>query len=241
MPRAATKLTPAKRGGFVARKVIPGDVRDEYAKLYGQRTEERLKTNTMPIVLARAKHREWSSEIEARIANIRATRKGEGRTLTPKEARALAGEWYHWFVAREAGHWPEDVWADYYGRMTEEIEAAAMACNVFAGDALDLLESNSNIRERVRPVIADEAKSEQFLAAKRLVLDPASRSMFLDYVARDFFAAIALLARHARGDYGSDKWAEQFPQAQAPADANSDAMGFVRTLDRQGQARRFDR
>ena len=94
MPRLATKLAPTNRGGFIARKVIPFDVRDEYAKLYGQRNEERLNTGPLPVSLARAKHREWSSEIEARIANIRAARKGEGRTLTPKEARALAGEWY---------------------------------------------------------------------------------------------------------------------------------------------------
>jgi predicted ATPase len=44
----------------------------------------------MPLTLAIAKHREWLSEIEARIANIRAERRGEGQMLT----RALA-------VARE--------------------------------------------------------------------------------------------------------------------------------------------
>jgi|GEM_PF-1401510 hypothetical protein len=73
MPRIATKLAPAGRGGFVARKVVPADVREEYAKLYGQRVEERLNTGAVPILLARAKHREWLSEIEARISNIRAT------------------------------------------------------------------------------------------------------------------------------------------------------------------------
>jgi len=36
MPRVATKLTPTHEGGFTARKVIPADVRDEYAKLYGK-------------------------------------------------------------------------------------------------------------------------------------------------------------------------------------------------------------
>jgi hypothetical protein len=72
MPRLATKLTPAANGGFVARKVIPRDVRDEYAKRYGQRTEERLNTGPMAIAPARTKHREWSNEIEVRIANIRA-------------------------------------------------------------------------------------------------------------------------------------------------------------------------
>ena len=60
------------------------------------------------------------------------------------------------------------------------------------------------MRERVRPIIADEAKSHQFLAAKRLILHPTSRNMFLDYVTRDFFAALTLLARRARGDHGPD-------------------------------------
>src|SRR5580704_11991898 len=116
LPRSASKLAPTSKGGFVARKVIPLDVRDEYSKLYEQCTEERLNTGPMPVLLARAKHREWSSDIEARFANIRAERKGEGRTLSPKEARALAGEWYGWFTARmEARNWLAQVWEDYEG------------------------------------------------------------------------------------------------------------------------------
>lgn len=222
MPKVATKLAPAARGGFTARKVIPADVREDYAKLYGQRIEERLNTGAVPINLARAKHREWSSEIEARIANIRAGRKGEGQTLTPKDARALAGQWYGWFVAREADRWSAAVWEDYSHRMLAELEAAAIQSGIFAGNPLDLWEVNPAIRERVRPVVADEGKSEQFLAAKRIMLDAASRTMFLDYLTRDFFAAISLLARRARGDFGADKHAEQFPRAgiDAPADAS---------------------
>ena len=219
MPRLATKLAPTNKGGFIARKVIPFDVRDEYAKLYGQRTEERLNTGPLPVSLARAKHREWSSEIEARIANIRAARKGESRTFTPKEARSLAGEWYHWFTARMAIHnWPADVWGDYQAHVRSELYGPAMAGGVFSGDPLEFWERDSAMRERVRPIIADEAKSNQFLAAKQLVLDAASRDMFLDYVTRDFFAALALLARRARGDHGPDKWAEQFPRYEGTAD-----------------------
>jgi hypothetical protein len=92
MPRVATKLTPTGDGGFVARKRIPADLQDEYQRLYGLRAEERLNTGAMPILHARAKHREWTSLIEARFANIRAVRKGDGRMLTRREARALAGE-----------------------------------------------------------------------------------------------------------------------------------------------------
>ena len=63
MPRVATKLAPSPKGGFIARKVIPFDVRDEYARLYGQRTEERLNSGPMPISLARAKHLFFASII----------------------------------------------------------------------------------------------------------------------------------------------------------------------------------
>jgi len=219
MPRSASKLASTREGGFIARKVIPFDVRNDYAKLYGQCTEERLNTGPMPVLLARAKHREWSSEVEARFANIRAERKGAGRILTPKEARALAGEWYGWFTGRmAANNWPAGVWEDYQAHMRSELYGPAMAGGVFAGDPLDFWERDTAMRERVRPIIADEAKSQQFLAARRLVLDPASRTMFLDYVTRDFFAAVTLLVRRARGDHGPDKWAEQFPRFEATAD-----------------------
>jgi len=219
MPRVATKLAPAANGGFVARKVIPFDVRSEYATLYGQRIEERLNTGPMKVQLARAKHREWCSEIEARIANIRATRNGDGLSLTPKEARALSGEWYDWFVRRMVTiRWPSDVWEQYEDHMRSELYGPAMASGMFAGDPLDLWERDSAMRERVRPIIADEAKSQQFLAAKRLVPNADSLTMFLDCVTRDFFAALTLLARRARGDHGPDKWAEQFPRFEAVAD-----------------------
>jgi hypothetical protein len=57
---------------------------------------------------------EWATGIEARIAAIRAERKGEGRTVAPKEARALAGEWYHWFVAHMEGNkWSKEVLTAY--------------------------------------------------------------------------------------------------------------------------------
>jgi len=64
MPRSASKLASTREGGFIARKVIPFDVRNDYAKLYGQRTEERLNTGPMPVLLARAKRRitRWKHE-----------------------------------------------------------------------------------------------------------------------------------------------------------------------------------
>ena len=125
MPRIASKLKPTQEGGFTARKVIPSDVRAEYSKLYGQRTEERLNTGPTSIFHARARHREWTTKIEARFVNIRAARKGDGRTLTPKEARALSGEWYEWFIARmTAKGYPAHVWEDYRATVCRILAAA---------------------------------------------------------------------------------------------------------------------
>ena len=220
MPWVATKLQPAHDGGYIARKCLPADVREAYGELYGgERWEERLRIPPLPAVLARARHREWLSEIEARIANIRAARRGEGRGLTPKEARGLAAEWYDWFVTMAATYkWPASVWQDYETRMLRGLDDAATANGMLTGDALDHWERDDGFRAHVRPIISDEAKPAQFLAAKKLTLDAASRDMFLDYVVRDFFAAIALMARRARGDFSPDTYAEQFPTSAASGD-----------------------
>ena len=84
MARVATKLSPKHSGGFSARKRIPADVQDAYARLYGNRSEAWFKCGPMSEGLARAQHREWMSEIENRIANIRAERKGGGSMGLPR-------------------------------------------------------------------------------------------------------------------------------------------------------------
>jgi hypothetical protein len=69
-------------------------------------------------------------------------------------------------------------------------------------------------REAMRPAVAYWAGTAQFLATKGVNLDPASRDIFLDFITRDFFAALKLLARRTRGDYRPDEWAERFPQPE---------------------------
>jgi hypothetical protein len=66
-------------GTMIRRKRIPSDVQDAYEKLYGIRWEERYNSGPVTPLLARAKHREWLTEIETRIQNIRAERNGGGR------------------------------------------------------------------------------------------------------------------------------------------------------------------
>ncbi|MHC2368408.1 hypothetical protein ACVIQT_003056 [Bradyrhizobium diazoefficiens] len=53
-------LVRAKGGGFIARKSIPADVRDEYARLYKVRWEAQLRIpGGTPAHFAKTQHGEW--------------------------------------------------------------------------------------------------------------------------------------------------------------------------------------
>jgi hypothetical protein len=224
MPRVATKLTPAKHGGFTARKRIPVDVQDAYERLYGKRCEERFNSGPVALSLATAKMREWLTEIECRIANVRAERSGTGQELTPIQARGLAGEWYLWFTARHLarnrtlGHWELQASAFYDDFQNGAWDGSGEAWD--ERDPLELWQGNAKARERVRPVVADYGETSQFLHAKRLTLEPSTRDLFLDDVSRDLFEALVLLKRRANGDYGEDLRPLQFPKLDRTPDPN---------------------
>jgi integrase len=227
MARVATKLTPSKSGGFTARKRIPEDVQAEYLERYGVRWEARLSVDPdTPILLARAKHREWLSEIESRVANIRAEKKGEGRLLTPKDARALAGEWYHWFTERHLERAQTAAyWEDLRERVCDELRDAVLPysdAHQEANEVDDIWERSAVAREAVRPMLADWCETAQFLAMRRMALDAASRDLFLDYLYGDFGAAITLLIQRARGDYTADTQPLQFPKFEDARDAGQE-------------------
>jgi hypothetical protein len=92
-------LNRAKDGSWFARKGIPEDVRDTYARLYGVHREAHLRLpRDTPHHEAKTQHAEWIAGIETRIATLRAQSNGEGQPLTKLNAIALAGRWYTWFV-----------------------------------------------------------------------------------------------------------------------------------------------
>jgi integrase len=227
MARVETKLTTTAEGGFTARKRIPADVRDDYGRLYGKggpQWEAWFNSGALPVGLARAKHREWLSEIEARITNIRAERKGEGRTLSPMQAGALAGEWYLWWTTRQLAK-PADLkhWQEFYDQLCERAYGGAVA--VTGGldapqgwNAAEVWEQNYEARADARAMAADWAETSQFLHAKHLALDTGARDLFLDYVCRDLFAALRLLISRAKGDYSEDNHPQQFPKLEGTAD-----------------------
>jgi integrase len=221
MPRVATKLNPVKSGGWRARKRVPPDVQDAYAALYGVRWEERLTLEVMTVDRARLKHREWENEIDARVINIRAERKGEGQTLTPKQARALSGEWYQWFTERHLKRtMPAEHWENLRERINDTLrdEVLPYAKDQDDNEVDDILERSDEARADVRPLFADLGETAQFLASKRIVLDAPSRALFLDNLYHDLGAALRLLITRAKRDWTPDAYPLQFPKFEEGRD-----------------------
>ena len=197
MPFRMSTLRRSISGSYAARKGIPKDVRGEYQRLYGPGWEAKLSLPAKtPVQQAKAQHQDWSAEVETRIAAIRAAAKGEGHPLTQRQAHALAGEWYKWFVAR---HEENPGTPEHWQELSEVL------VNLLEDYASDWVEGD------IRPQLADEAKTAQFLASKGVVLNHEAMALFLDCVLHDFMAALRRLNRLASGDYRPDERPTTFP------------------------------
>jgi integrase len=212
-----TTLTRNKSGEFVARKGIPQDVRQTYSQLYGLGWEVRL---TLPAHLteaeAKARLAEWLAEIETRIETLRATAKGKGQPLTQMQARALAGRWYHWFTQQHQAN-PGDP---KHWREAHDI----LIWNVIRPHAPDEYEENPGadtswewskapeVREAIRPTVAQVARVASFLIDEKIVLNADAYALFVDAVSDNLLHALPLLARWAAGDYSPDETPLSFPE-----------------------------
>jgi hypothetical protein len=169
-------LNRSPDGRWFARKVIPEDVRDEYAKLYRFRREVHLKLPAdLPPHEAKARCGEWIGEVETQIATLRARRNGEGQPLTRLSAVALAGRWYNWFVKQHEDnpgsprHWRDLgdilIWDVIRPHAPEEYEE-----NQSVDESWEWAKA-PEVREAVRPLIAEEARVATFLASEGIALN----------------------------------------------------------------------
>jgi integrase len=206
------KLRQDSKGTYSARKRLPDDVKDEYGLRYGPRFEAKFSAAaSVGSHAAKQKFRKWVTEVEGRIAAIRAQRNGEGIALTPQQARALAGEWYLWFIAR---HPVSDLqkWKALRDQVHEASREAVGDAEWERSDPDDLWREDEELRKDVRPVLADVGETAQFLAMKGLVLNSEAHACFVDWLHDDLSSALRKLMRIAQGDYRDDKYAERFPE-----------------------------
>jgi integrase len=210
-------LKRRKTGGYAARKVIPKDVREDYAALYETAWEEKLTIPAgTPPHEAKARHGEWLAIIETRISRLRAAKNGERQSLTRRDAQALAGEWYRWFIAqnerdlRTPGHWRKLsdtlVWDVIHPHAPKEYLEDTRADPDWDWKA------HPDVRAEVRPLVAQEAKVASFLHEKGIPLTEDAMNAFLDAVEDNLLTAFIRLEALARGYYGPDTTTEGFPE-----------------------------
>ena len=128
-----------------------------------------------------------------RIATIRAQRNGEGIALTRQQARALAGEWYEWFLARHASS--DKDWDPARDQVQDAMRKAVGEKRWEENHPDELWEHDEQLRKAVRPVLADVGETAQFLATKALVLNNVARVLFLDFLYWDLAGALKRLIR----------------------------------------------
>jgi integrase len=199
-------------------------VRDDYEALYGKRWEEPFHAPAdCPLSEAKMRHSDWEGQVVSRIAALRAKHRGEGHDLTQREARALAGEWYKWFVAQHEDPGSAGHWAKLREVLIDRIEMVALDDEAHETGEIDF--EAPAVREEIHPVLADEAKTAQFLASKGEVLTPTAMTLFLDQLLREFLQATALLERRASGDYSSDQHLLTLPEYRPKAKPMSRGAG----------------
>jgi len=96
----------------------------------------------------------------------------------------------------------------------DEIETAV------GGDPAEIDWTALETRREAHPIIADAAKTAQFLANKGEVLTPAAMALFLDGVLSEFVQTTNLLNRKANGDYSEDQHLKMFPEYRRKARAS---------------------
>jgi hypothetical protein len=161
---------------------------------------------------------EWEGQIDSRIKALRAKQRGEGHHLTQREARALAGEWYKWFVDQheENPGRPRD-WEGVCWTFEHDVEEGARDPETGEIGELDMEdpEVREYVRKKVYPHFADEAA--QFLASRGEVFTPAAMTMFLNELIGEYHRAITLLQRRATGDYSPDPHIQTLPEYRKAA------------------------
>src|SRR6516225_8263457 len=199
---------------WVARKAIPKDVQDDYARLHSHRWEAKI---TLPATLlpreAKAKAAAWAAGIEQRIEAIRASQRGERQSLSQKQLRALAGEWYRASTSQhEENPGEPEQWEERFWLLIDRLEDFAPDHLIRENPKrLDWILRDQEVRDGIRPAIAKEAKVDQFLADKGLTLTQESHDLFVNYVLEEYVAAVLQMERRAKGDYSRDARLEQFP------------------------------
>jgi hypothetical protein len=159
---------------------------------------------------------EWCADIDTRVAGLRAAARGEGQPLTRINALALAGRWWSWFLKRHENdprlpsYWAE--LQDYFVWDVIGHEAPNEHKENTDADPYWEWAKAPEVRDAVRPVVAELAHAASFLASEGMALDAAAYKLFTNGVSDLLVGMLGLLEKRANGDHTPDETPKQFPQ-----------------------------
>lgn len=176
-----------------ARKAIPADVREAY----GKREEKKTWPAELSAGQAKAELASWLTPIEERIEMLRAVATQAPATLSQRQRRALAGEWYKAQVAlyEDNPGRPEDWW--------------------FSRTELEPSDPDEREEGRVRPTAWLIEERDNLLRVRGLRLTPSSADALLQEMGDLWVSLAQLMERRAEGDYGPDPLVETLPTLEA--------------------------
>ena len=213
-----------KTGVYYYRRVVPEGLRE----LVGKR-EVRISLGTRNPREAASRH----PEIAAKVAAEWTALHGGPKPLTLKEASALAGLWYRWFVPifeEDPGENPAGwiMWAEQLHDIDLQFRPEL--------DERDIDPSTPRspaAQRHVTKFLMERGRVTEFLKANDIRLTEDQMSTFLEALEVEFVAAMQLLARRAGRDFGRDKWSERFPEwktSPAPSTAAKEVAGCPATV-----------
>jgi len=185
----------------------------------------------MSVERAKQELREWDAAVSGRISALRAVRDGDGQPLTQRQAHALAGEWYLWFVSQ---HEEEPGTAEQSDLEAERLEDAYARYAPWNADHLHADDSwmrMPGVRRYVRATLAELGRIPTFLAERNLTLCSEPHERFLDTVEEEYAAAISLLKRRAEGDFGEDRRPLRFPKNAVQVQRGMPGLGFQNVFE----------
>ena len=80
-------------------------------------------------------------------------------------------------------------------------------------------EKEPEVREAMRPQVAELARVATFLASEGMVLNASAYALFVDAVSDNLLQALSVLERRANGDYSTRRHARQVPAVHSRAGA----------------------
>lgn len=184
-------------GLWAARKEIPQDVR----AAYGKREEKRTWPAELTLGQARAELAAWLVPIEERVALLRSAAQKSAITLSQRQCRELAGEWYRAKRDQyeENPGRPESWW--------------------FSRAELEPEDPEEREEGLIKPTAWLIEERDALLLRKGLLVRPASAEALLQDMGDLWISLCDLMERRAAGDYGPDPIEGTLPavsEVQAP-------------------------